>query len=357
MWMFARVLRWFSLPDRRDRDLVLGGDADQRVAGLDLVAPRRLGRGSRGGRRLRGDRCRRGRARLDGRGSGGWSGSAVGRALALASGRRPGRRRRRGGGPRRRRRRPSAGPGRSRRRRRRGGDQDRLRRQPLGPERGHGDRDPPVVEDDRASCGRAAWAASPRGPGRSAGPRGQPRRSRSAGGRRSGTGAAASRRPGWPAGRPRRSGGRARPSCSASCRRPNRDRGRWRRGSDRGPGFVAGGEVRCWSSTAVMGARIPDGPVEAGWAVQRPTSRRLGPGRGNAKNPGDDLFSRKAALSVSSALESLTSVFGMGTGVASPLESPGFFASGSFRQRLDATVRQDRAGRRNGLRYRVVNGI
>ena len=40
------------------------------------------------------------------------------------------------------------------------------------------------------------------------------------------------------------------------------------------------------------------------------------------KNPGDDLFSRKAALSVSSALESLTSVFGMGTGMASPLASP-----------------------------------
>ena len=46
------------------------------------------------------------------------------------------------------------------------------------------------------------------------------------------------------------------------------------------------------------------------------------------KNPGDDLFSRKAALSVSSALESLTSVFGMGTGMASPLMSPGFHASG-----------------------------
>jgi hypothetical protein len=45
------------------------------------------------------------------------------------------------------------------------------------------------------------------------------------------------------------------------------------------------------------------------------------------KNPGDDLFSRKAALSVSWALESLTSVFGMGTGVASPLESPGSCAS------------------------------
>src|SRR5262245_49030296 len=46
------------------------------------------------------------------------------------------------------------------------------------------------------------------------------------------------------------------------------------------------------------------------------------------KHPGDDLFSRKAALSVSSALESLTSVFGMGTGMASPLVSPGFLASG-----------------------------
>ncbi len=49
----------------------------------------------------------------------------------------------------------------------------------------------------------------------------------------------------------------------------------------------------------------------------------------NSNNPGDDLFSRKAALSVSSALESLTTVFGMGTGVASPLESPGLCASGS----------------------------
>ena len=56
-----------------------------------------------------------------------------------------------------------------------------------------------------------------------------------------------------------------------------------------------------------------------------------GPGREvarKAQDPGDDLFSRKAALSVSSALESLTSVFGMGTGMASPLVSPGFHASG-----------------------------
>ncbi len=56
--------------------------------------------------------------------------------------------------------------------------------------------------------------------------------------------------------------------------------------------------------------------------------RRSEPCPRKRKNPGDDLFSRKAALSVSSALESLTSVFGMGTGMASPLESPGFVASG-----------------------------
>ena len=62
------------------------------------------------------------------------------------------------------------------------------------------------------------------------------------------------------------------------------------------------------------------------------------------KNPGDDLFSRKAALSVSSALESLTSVFGMGTGMASPLESPGFVASGRVRQRHARGPRWTRRG-------------
>src|SRR4030095_8674416 len=49
---------------------------------------------------------------------------------------------------------------------------------------------------------------------------------------------------------------------------------------------------------------------------------------GTRKDPGDDLFSRGAAPSVSSALESLTSVFGMGTGMASPLVSPGFVSCG-----------------------------
>ena len=73
--------------------------------------------------------------------------------------------------------------------------------------------------------------------------------------------------------------------------------------------------------------------------VERPRKRR---------NPGDGLFSRKAALSVSSALESLTSVFGMGTGVASPLESPGFHACGSCVGSGSARARM-RGGRRNKI--------
>ena len=40
---------------------------------------------------------------------------------------------------------------------------------------------------------------------------------------------------------------------------------------------------------------------------------------------GDDLLSHTVAHAVPSALESLTSVFGMGTGVSSPLWSPRTF--------------------------------
>ena len=47
------------------------------------------------------------------------------------------------------------------------------------------------------------------------------------------------------------------------------------------------------------------------------------------ENPGDDLFSQGVAPRVSSALESLTSVFGMGTGGASPLASPGSSSIGA----------------------------
>ena len=39
--------------------------------------------------------------------------------------------------------------------------------------------------------------------------------------------------------------------------------------------------------------------------------------------PGSDLLSHKVPLAVPSAQESLTAVFGMGTGVTSPLRPPG----------------------------------
>jgi hypothetical protein len=44
------------------------------------------------------------------------------------------------------------------------------------------------------------------------------------------------------------------------------------------------------------------------------------------KKPGNDLLSHPAAQAVPSARAGLTSVFGMGTGVAPPLKSPGFNA-------------------------------
>ena len=40
-------------------------------------------------------------------------------------------------------------------------------------------------------------------------------------------------------------------------------------------------------------------------------------------NPGDDLLSHTVAHAVPSALEGLTAVFGMGTGVTPPVRSPG----------------------------------
>ena len=59
--------------------------------------------------------------------------------------------------------------------------------------------------------------------------------------------------------------------------------------------------------------------------------------------PGNDLLSHSASAAVPSALEDLTAVFGMGTGVAPPLGSPGrktircgWEASGVFRGREPA---------------------
>gem|GEM_PF-2770373 len=54
-------------------------------------------------------------------------------------------------------------------------------------------------------------------------------------------------------------------------------------------------------------------------------ARRLFP-NGSEKKPGNDLLSHSAARAVPSARAGLTAVFGMGTGVAPPLKSPGLIA-------------------------------
>ena len=105
----------------------------------------------------------------------------------------------------------------------------------------------------------------------------------------------------------------------------------------------AAGRPRCGARSAAARSRRIIG-CDGRPGRERP-SPVLGARSADAKNPGDDLFSRKAALSVSSALESLTSVFGMGTGVASPLESPGFLASGCGSAAADARRCATGAGR------------
>ena len=60
--------------------------------------------------------------------------------------------------------------------------------------------------------------------------------------------------------------------------------------------------------------------------------------------PGNGLLSHKVSLAVPSALEGLTSVFGMGTGVAPPLRSPGsgleYLATKGTKLRLSAVERR-----------------
>ena len=108
---------------------------------------------------------------------------------------------------------------------------------------------------------------------------------------------------------------------------------------------------RPWSGSRPARCRIRRWAVDHAESIPSrigpdPVNVRSAPDPRTRKNPGDDLFSRKAALSVSSALESLTSVFGMGTGVASPLESPGFVASG--RVSAGGSPRSSRKASRRG---------
>ena len=56
--------------------------------------------------------------------------------------------------------------------------------------------------------------------------------------------------------------------------------------------------------------------------IKKPTDHSID---GLYKEPGNFLLSHSLAAAVSSALEDLTSVFGMGTGVAPPARSPGIF--------------------------------
>lgn len=69
--------------------------------------------------------------------------------------------------------------------------------------------------------------------------------------------------------------------------------------------------------TAMMCRRLGGASRISATADGVPTGRR------RIKRPGDDLLSHSASAAVPSALEDFTAVFGMGTGVAPPLGSPG----------------------------------
>ena len=113
--------------------------------------------------------------------------------------------------------------------------------------------------------------------------------------------------------------------------------GRAHRSGRAGPACVRSSGVggssakqRCAASTpSIVTPRSPASPRSGqtrstGPSITRPPpSRTVRATRLKVKYPGDDLFSQEVAPRVSSALESLTSVFGMGTGGASPLASPG----------------------------------
>jgi hypothetical protein len=62
------------------------------------------------------------------------------------------------------------------------------------------------------------------------------------------------------------------------------------------------------------------------------------------KKPGNGLLSHTVTHVVPSALGSLTSVFGMGTGVSSPPLSPGYFFYPSMSPHLNARPPSDPAG-------------
>ena len=67
-------------------------------------------------------------------------------------------------------------------------------------------------------------------------------------------------------------------------------------------------------------------PMSRSAADSAPRQKKKGPGTGPGPSriiPGDVLLSHAVYREVPSGLEGLTAVFGMGTGVAPPLRSPG----------------------------------
>ena len=280
----------FSLRDRLGRRPELGRDPDQRVAGLDLVGPRRRRRRTRAVRR---------RATRPGSAAASLGPADVG---SVAARRRPGRAalavdgagrapttprsgdRRRPTPPPVSRARTIAANARASRTISTAWPVDRSERRI-----GHGDREAAVVEDDRGragdgrgSVGSAVVADRPCRAG------GLERRARRRG-RRSGTGGAASRRRAAPAARPRRSDARGRPSCCARRRRPRQV------GTDaRSPGVPVArtgrarrcGRLRACGSTAVIAPRIA-GTGSSGPARR---SRDATNRRGNAKIPATTYF-------------------------------------------------------------------
>ena len=72
---------------------------------------------------------------------------------------------------------------------------------------------------------------------------------------------------------------------------------------------------------------------------------------------GIDLFSRSVSRQVSSALMSLTSVFGMGTGVPSPLKTPTAYGTYQILQYLVPFVKGKSGDRSTGLRMVHLQGL
>src|SRR5690606_3017300 len=72
----------------------------------------------------------------------------------------------------------------------------------------------------------------------------------------------------------------------------------------------------------VVSVPLPGRMYLASLVSKSPKQKRPPNSWGPLANPGDDLLSHTVSGAVSSALEGLTSVFGMATGVSPPLQSP-----------------------------------